>query len=277
MHTGRTFGQTHSPEVVDQDVEDAENDNEKRGAPLGLETDDNHDASHKANGRNNDSSNGPGSTENKAHKEEDEQDTTSKLKVHFAVLFLKLGKTGKDLRLAHPRVGEDHQETTHDGQVAEEEVEVENEAVAESLDDDDSNETSDGVIGVLAGNNERGANGHGNDVQDQEYMGETAGNCRGPYVSAGGIAFCRITFGGSEELVRGWELTVTVVVEVEKLVAPLCYYAQSVLKEGNNNQETANCREIAINRDMSARSQGGSLSSLVLPQQSSRGRESRGG
>jgi hypothetical protein len=39
--------------------------------------------------------------------------------------------------------------------------------------------------------------------------------------------------------------TVSVVVEICELVAPLCDYAQRVFEEGDNNQEATDCGEIA--------------------------------
>jgi len=38
---------------------------------------------------------------------------------------------------------------------------------------------------------------------------------------------------------------VTVVVEVEKLVLPLCYYSEGILQEGDHDEEAANGGEIA--------------------------------
>jgi hypothetical protein len=46
---------------------------------------------------------------------------------------------------------------------------------------------------------------------------------------------------------RDWRMrTVSVVMEICELVAPLCDYAQRVFEEGDNNQEAADCGEIAI-------------------------------
>jgi hypothetical protein len=39
---------------------------------------------------------------------------------------------------------------------------------------------------------------------------------------------------------------VSVVVEICELVTPLCHYAQRVFEEGHNNQEAADCGEVAI-------------------------------
>ena len=40
--------------------------------------------------------------------------------------------------------------------------------------------------------------------------------------------------------------TMSVVVQVGELVAPLCYYAERILNEGDNDQEASNCGQIPI-------------------------------
>lgn len=119
---GKKSSKTYSPEVVHQNVENAKNDNQERGAELGFETNDNHDTRHETEEGDDDAPNGPLAAEDEADEEEDEEDTSSKLEVHLAVLLLKLREPGKRLGLAHPRVGKDHDQTAHDRQVAEEEV-----------------------------------------------------------------------------------------------------------------------------------------------------------
>lgn len=165
---------TYSPEVVDEHIEDAKDDDQQRGAPLRLEAHHDHDACKKADDRDNDSANGPRSTENKAHKEEDKQHATGELEVHLAVLLLKLGQAGKDLGLAHPGIGQNHEETTHNGQVAQEEVHVENETVSKGLGDDDTAQTADSIFRVFAGDDEDGANSHSDHIDDEEEMRDTA-------------------------------------------------------------------------------------------------------
>lgn len=155
-----------SPEVVDEEVEDGEDDDQQGGAELGLEANDNHDAGDGADERDKDPAESPGAAEDEAHKEEDEENTSGKLEVHLAVLLVKLGNAGEGLGLADPRVGEDHDKTANDGKVSEEEVDVEDQAIAESLRNDNGHETADGVVGVLARNNEDGACGHGEDIDE---------------------------------------------------------------------------------------------------------------
>lgn len=176
---GRSTGaeETYSPEVVDEDVEDAEDDNEERGAGLGLETNDNHDTGDEADQGDEDTAKRPLAAEDEANEEEDEQNTAGELDVHLAVLLLELGKAGKGLRLADPRVGEDHEEAAHDGEVAKEEVEIKDQAVAEGLHDNNSNETADGIFRVLPGNDEPRADAHGDHVDDEEEVGHTTPDC----------------------------------------------------------------------------------------------------
>lgn len=76
-----------------------------------------------------------------------------------------------------PAVGENHEETADDGEVAQEEVEVEDETVAEGLRDDDAEETVDGVFRVLAGDDEGGAGEHYKDVGEEEDVRDAVVDC----------------------------------------------------------------------------------------------------
>lgn len=206
-----------SPEVVDQQVEDAQNDNEQSGAVLGLESNDNHDAGDAAKRRDNDAPERPLATEDKSDEEEDQKDTASQLEVHLAILLVDLGKTCKDLSLANPRIRQDHDQATDDRQVSEEEVEIEDETVAKSLSDDNAHETGDGVVGVLSDDDQSGAREHGNDVDKKEQVGNAGRN-------------------------------VAVVLQVKQLIGPLSDDTESIFEEGNDDQETANGREIGLDR-----------------------------
>ncbi len=169
---------TYSPEVVDQNVEDAENDNQEGSAELGLESNDNHDAGDKTEERDNDAPDGPLSAEDEADEEEDEQNSTSKLEVHLAVLFLNLRQAGESLGLAHPRIREHHEKSTHDRQVAEEEVEIEDETISKCLGDDDTNQASNCVFRVFSDNDEGRARSHGDNVDDEEEVRDTRWDCQ---------------------------------------------------------------------------------------------------
>lgn len=86
----------------------------------------------------------------------------------LTIALIRQWKTCGGELLADPAVGENHEETAHDGKIAQEEVEVEDEAVAEGLGDDDANEPEDGVFGILADDDECRTCGHGNDVDQEE-------------------------------------------------------------------------------------------------------------
>ncbi len=230
---------TYSPEVVDKEVEDAENDHEKSGAELGLETDDNHDAGASTQDADNDAPDGPAAAEDEAEEQENQQDTASQLEVHLPVLLVQRGETGKRLGLANPRVGQDHNQAADDGQVAEEEVEVEDETVAESLGDDDTHEAGDGVVRVLSDDDEGGAGNHGNHVGQKEEVGDAGGDC--------GVV-SRASVAGGKLCLAGARLTVPVVAQVKELVAPLRHDAESILEEGNDDEESANGRQVTVER-----------------------------
>lgn len=172
---------TYSPEVVDQQVENAEDDDEKGGAELGLEAHNNHDGSDSANERHNHPANGPGAAEDEANEKEDEQDAAGQLEVHLAVLLVKLRNAGEGLALPHPGIRHDHQQAADDGEVAEEEVEVEYETVAQGLGDDDGHEAANSVVGVFANDDEGGARNHSDDIADEEDVSDARGNCLPKY------------------------------------------------------------------------------------------------
>lgn len=114
-----------SPKVVDKQVEDAQNDNQQGSAELGLESNNDHDTGTSSQKRDKHTPDGPLSSEDKPDEQEDEKDTASQLEVHLAILFVELGKPSKGLGLAHPRIRQNHEQPTDDGQVAKEEIEVE--------------------------------------------------------------------------------------------------------------------------------------------------------
>jgi hypothetical protein len=59
-----------------------------------------------------------------------------------AIVVTECRETSKCTLASDHRVGEDHQQATHNREVAEEEVDVEDESVAETLNEDDTQETS---------------------------------------------------------------------------------------------------------------------------------------
>ena len=165
------------PEVVDEDVENAQNQDEQNGAELGFESDNNHDTSDQPDEDDQHAPEAPVARKDESNEEEDKQHATCELDVHLTVLFVHLGKAGWRKPLANPRVRQNHEETTQDGQVAEEEVEVENQAVSESLSDDDTEKTGHGILAMLPHNDEERRRGHGDYVDDQEYVGDARRDC----------------------------------------------------------------------------------------------------
>ncbi|KAI4138763.1 MAG: hypothetical protein L6R39_006619, partial [Caloplaca ligustica] len=63
----------------------------------------------------------------------------------------------------------------HDAEVAQKEVEIKDKAIAERLGDDDAQETKDGVFAVFADDDKDGAGEHGDDVDEEEEVGEAPG------------------------------------------------------------------------------------------------------
>jgi hypothetical protein len=168
---------TYSPEVVDEQVENTENDHKHHSTPLSLEAHNNHHTSNRSQKNNHNPSKAPLTSKDKAYEQENQQHTSSELEVHLAVLFVESRETCGGESLAHPRVGKHHQQTSHDRQVTQEEIEVEDEAVAEGLGDDDAEESHDGVFAVLADDDHEGGDAHGDDVGDEEHVGEARGDC----------------------------------------------------------------------------------------------------
>jgi hypothetical protein len=165
------------PEVVDVEVENAENEHKHDRRELGLETNNDHDAGDESEQAGNDSPETPVTAENEAHKEEDEQDTARKLEVHLLVLLVESRQTGRGELLADPRVGEHHKKPSHDRQIAQEEVEVEHQAVSNALQNHDAHKTSYSVFGVFpCDDHDRGA-GHDDYVDNEEEVGDAVPNC----------------------------------------------------------------------------------------------------
>ena len=156
------------PEVVDQDVEDAEDDHQQNRAELGLEPHNHHNAGHEANQADKDPAKAPVAAEDEADKEEDEQDATCKLEVHLAVLLVELRQAGRREPLAYPRIRQDHQKPAHDRQIAQEEVEVKDQPVPNALENNHANEAEDAIVRVFPYDDHKGADAHGDYVDDQE-------------------------------------------------------------------------------------------------------------
>ena len=168
---------TYRPEVVDKDVENAQDGDEDDGAPLGLETNNDHHAGNETDHDDRHATNAPLAGEDEANEQENEQHATGELEVHLAVLLVELGQAGGRELFADPAVGQDHEQAAHDTQVAQEEVEVEDQAVAERLGDNDADQAHDGVLAVLADDDHEGGGEHGDNVDDEEEVCDACRNC----------------------------------------------------------------------------------------------------
>lgn len=172
------------PPVVDVEVEDAEDEHQHNSRELGLEANNDHDAGNQSEQASNDSPEAPVATEDEANEEEDEQDTSSKLEIHLLVLLVELGKTGRGKLLANPRVGQNHHETTHDREIAQEEVQVKDQAVSNALHNHNAHKTSYSVFRVLSSNNHDRAHCHCDYVDDEECVSEAVPDCGANHVSS---------------------------------------------------------------------------------------------
>jgi hypothetical protein len=76
-----------------------------------------------------------------------------------------------------PTVGQNHEETAHDGKITEEEVEIEDEAVAEGLRDDHTNEAYYSVFRVFSDYDHGRAYAHRDNVGEEKKMSYAAGDC----------------------------------------------------------------------------------------------------
>jgi hypothetical protein len=161
-----------APPVIGEHVEHAQDQDEESGRPLRLESHRNHPARTQPDDRHKHSSDAPLSLDDESQKQEDEQDTTGEKEtanqINIRILFpwwcqifslflpvvLADGwKPGKRSSSGDHRVTEDHEQSTNDAQVAQEEIDVENEAVSESLNDDYSEKSTDSKFRVFLRDN----------------------------------------------------------------------------------------------------------------------------
>lgn len=114
----------HTPKVVDQQVHHTEHENQEDSRQPSLETHNNHDASYKSNHREHYPGQAPLTMEDEADKEEDEQDSSGQLEVLASIRLGKRWQSCKELFLLRQRIRDDHQKSTDDTQISEEEVEI---------------------------------------------------------------------------------------------------------------------------------------------------------
>ena len=81
-------GKAYRPEVVDQEIENAQDHNEHDSTELCLEAYHDHDASDESKECNNDSEEAPCTAKDESNEEEDQKHSASKLEVHLAILLI---------------------------------------------------------------------------------------------------------------------------------------------------------------------------------------------
>ena len=85
---------------------------------------------------------------------------TTHLEVDLAVGLADVGQASKNVLLLAQAVAQHHEEATNDGEVAEEEVDVKDQPVAEPLHDDDAQERAHGDLGIAAHDDGNGRSQH---------------------------------------------------------------------------------------------------------------------
>jgi hypothetical protein len=101
---------------------------------------------------------------------------------------------------------------------------------------------------VFADDDHEGRDAHGDDVGDEEHVGETRGDC---LFSKSRVSFnCFFSLwclarGGICSWKRG-KRTVSVIVQVGELVTPLGDDTEGILEEGDDDEESANRRDITV-------------------------------
>lgn len=153
----------HGPPVVDEEVEDAQHDDEEDGGKLGLVPYSDHDAGGEADDRDEHPREAELAVEDESDEEEDEENAASELEVllAFLVVDVERGDAGEEDLFGGERVGEDHQQAADDREVAEKEVEVEDESIAEALSEDDGEKAAGSVEGGALRDDQRRADEHG--------------------------------------------------------------------------------------------------------------------
>lgn len=163
----------YGPPVIGKHVEHAENEDQERSGPFSFEANGNHGTCGETDDRNEDASDGPGALDDESEEKEDKQNTSGEEEANktksvrkivvcssdvcINLLFLPVGLTNRwnaskcSLPTQHG-ITEDHEQTTDDTQVPQEETQVKDKTVSEALNDDDGEKTCDGIFGVTFGN-----------------------------------------------------------------------------------------------------------------------------
>jgi len=158
----------HAPPVVNEHVEDTQNHHEEDGGPLGFEADGDHPAGSETEKGDNHSCDAPCALDAESEEQEDEEDTASEQEIFFAVGFTDRRETSEEFPSRDHRFTEDHDKSADDAQVAEEEIEVENEAISKALNDDYTEETTNSIFSVALRYDGTRTGKHGENVHEQE-------------------------------------------------------------------------------------------------------------
>lgn len=153
--------------------------------------------------------------ESHSDEKEDQEDSTSELEVFLAVVISQIGQTGKHTFTGHHRVGEDHEKSANNGEIAEEEIDVKDETVTESLKDNNTQKTSDCDFRVAFGDDGSRGTQHCQDVEKEENMRNAP-----------------------------WE--VAVFLEIPVLITPLGRDSKGVFDESDHDEETANSGQMRL-------------------------------
>ena len=166
-----------APPVVDEYVEGAQDDHQEDGGPPRFESDSNHAARPEADERHEHAHKTPLSPEHESDEQEDKQDAAreqeaakhriSGIQQHcgreytlfLAICLTQRRKASEQSPASIHSVTEDHEETADYGQIAKEEVEVEDQSIANRLHDDHRQETAHRILCVFL-RDDRGRTGH---------------------------------------------------------------------------------------------------------------------
>lgn len=143
------MGVVDGPPVVDDNVEDGQEQDQEHGRPFGLESNSDHDTGGKSNDRGNGARQRPRAVKSESNKQKDEKNSSSELEVGPLVVLGDRGQASKELAALVQTVGHDHEETTNNREVAEEEAGVKDQSVAQCLCHYDTKECGRGVFGVF--------------------------------------------------------------------------------------------------------------------------------
>ena len=130
--------------------------------------------------------------------------------IHLLVLLINR-RQAREHSLLDEAISEDHEKTADDREIAEEKIEIEDEAVTEGLDDDDREEAGNRVLLVAAHDHKSRADGHGDNVEDQEEVCQAPRNYSDEH-QCFVASFCHYARA----------LTMSEVPQVCELIAPLC-------------------------------------------------------